>query len=83
MSDRSPGSICTLSYDYEGPTPPEAGDFVLTRAGSSYRIDTVRRSPTRPGRVYLGVTRLERNAVAEGDPGVWMLYWYRRRRTAP
>ena len=72
-----PGTVCRLSYDCPGDTPAD-GDFVRTAAGSCYRIDAVRRSPRIPGRFYLTCTRLERDAVREGAPGVWPLFWYRR-----
>jgi hypothetical protein len=66
-------------WDGELPVP---GDFLRTRAGSCYRIDEVR-----PGRVKrvgsLRCTRLEHDAVAEGDDGVWMWYWNPRVRTLP
>jgi len=79
-----PGTTCKMSYDlgadHVGSLPVE-GDFLLSpRTGSSYLIDCVRRSPSIPGRVYLTCTRLGRHAVAEGDPGVWPIYWHPRKR---
>lgn len=71
------GTTCTLSYDCEDGTPA-SGDFVLTSAGSCYRIDEVRPSARRASRFYLNVTRLEPDAVQPGEPGVWPLHWYRR-----
>lgn len=51
---------------------PSEGDFLRTAAGSCYQIAEVRR--TRPGSKALAVLRcvkLERDAVADGEPGVW------------
>lgn len=72
-----PGTTCTLSYDCAD-GEPVPGDFVRTDAGSCYRIDAVRPSPTRPGRFYLSVMRLEHDAVQPQQDGVWPLRWYRR-----
>lgn len=72
-----PGTSCTLFYDCDHGRP-DAGDFVRTDAGSCYRIDAVRASPSRPHRSYLTVTRLERDAVRAGAPGVWSMRWHRR-----
>lgn len=49
------------------------GDFLRTAAGSCYRIDVIR------GR-RLVCTRLERDAVHVGEPGVWSWAWGLRRR---
>jgi hypothetical protein len=78
--DRGPGSSCSLYVD----TPAEIveGDLIRTRAGSCYVVDRARRSPSRPGRWLLRVTRLERDSVQAGDPGVTTLRWYPRRRRA-
>lgn len=51
---------------------PDPGDFLRTAAGSCYRIDEWR--PARDGSMSLGTfvcTRLERDAVQEGEPGVF------------
>lgn len=59
---------------------PEEGDFLRTQAGSCYLIEEWR--PARPGSRSLGVfvcTRLEHNAVQEGDPGVFeWAFWSAR-----
>lgn len=72
-----PGTTCVLSYDCTNGRP-EPGDFIRTDAGTCYRVDEVRPSPTRPSRSYLSVTRLEHDSVRVGEPGVWPLFWYRR-----
>lgn len=73
--NREPGTTCKLYYD----TPVEVieGDFIRTRRGSCYRVD---RAVRRGHRWYLDVTRLELDAVAEGEAGVHELVWYRRQR---
>lgn len=81
MSD---GLVCTLrAYECE-PDPdgalPEAGDFFRTEAGTCYRIDDVR--PGRAGSKVLFAfrcTRLGRDAVQDGDDGVWRWWWRTRR----
>lgn len=76
MSGRGiPGTPARIAYDLDGSTPPVEGDTLRTAAGTCYLIDEVRPSPTRD-RVYLRCTRLDRDAVAEGDPGVHPLYWH-------
>lgn len=63
---------------------PEPGDFIRTAAGSCYEIDELR--PARPGSKGWGrfiCTRLEHDAVAEGDPGVHMWEWAKRERQRP
>lgn len=62
---------------WDGPLPVE-GDFLLTRAGSCYRIDRVVEGRVKPVS-RLECTRLEKNAVAEGEPGVFMWGWWPRR----
>lgn len=69
---REPGTESTLrALWWDGPLP-EAGDFLRTRAGSCYEVLDVREGTSRGTiRATIRVMRLERNAVAEGDPGVW------------
>lgn len=78
------GTLCSMSVlrgDWSGWLPVE-GDFLLTAAGSCYRIEEVRPGRDRPvGRLIC--TRLERNAVAEGDPGVHLWEWAKRPRKRP
>jgi hypothetical protein len=76
-----PGTTTKLYCETDDPSgtwPPAVGDLVATPAGAAYRIDEARRSPTKPERVYLQVTRLDRHACAIGDPGVWPLHWHPR-----
>lgn len=81
------GSRCTLrAYEWEGPEPVE-GDFLRTDAGSCYRIDAIRIPD--PARVVatkyvLTCTRLDKDAVQFGEPGVhgWV-FWARTRGQPP
>lgn len=74
-----PGTVCRLALDCQPEEKPEDGDFVRTvPGGSCYRIDRAWESSKTPYRFYLACTRLERDAVELGDPGVWSLHWYRR-----
>lgn len=77
---KAPGTKARLYYDCGLHREPVVGDMVATPAGSCYLIDGVRRSRRRPERVYLDVTRLERDACEIGDEGVWPLFWYERKR---
>lgn len=77
----APGTTCTLRVVAAGPPWPDdlaemVGDFLRTEPGSCYRIDSFR--PAREGSATVGsfgCTRLDRDAVQLGDPGVWPLYW--------
>lgn len=69
-----PGTTCKLRVS-RGEVPPE-GDLLRTARGSCYRVDRV------AGKT-LHCTRLERDAVASGDEGVWdWRFGPRRRATA-
>lgn len=73
------GTPCVMSVGrWDGPPWPEPGDFLRTRVGSCYRIDRVTPGRTkRVGRLFC--TRLEKDAVAEGEEGVFMWAWNPRR----
>lgn len=71
LGDRAPGTTCELRMDWWEGAQPVEGDFLRTGAGSCYRIDRI------AGRT-LHCTRLERDAVALGEPGVWRWSWSRR-----
>lgn len=61
---------------------PEPGDFLRTESGSCYRIEKVR--PARFGSATLGsfvCTRLMKDAVQDGDPGVFRWHFATRVRT--
>lgn len=73
-----PGTTCRLTYDTNQVIL--AGDFVRTAAGSCYRVDAVRQSPSRRDRWLLNVTRLGRDAVEADAEGVHVFYWHPRRR---
>jgi hypothetical protein len=80
------GDTSRFHYDYADVGPdqlariPVAGDFLRSPAGSCYLIEDVRPSPTIRGRAYLTVTKLERDAVQFGEPGVWPIHWHKRER---
>jgi hypothetical protein len=77
MVTSRPGTQCNMRVNWWDARPgeegfPVEGDFLRTAAGSCYLIDEWR--PSRPGSESLGTflcTRLERDAVAFGDPGVF------------
>lgn len=73
MARGEPGTTCKLRVAW-GEVPPE-GDILRTARGSCYRIDRV------AGKT-LHCTRLERNAVWPGEPGVWDWQWASRERAA-
>lgn len=66
---------CKLFID--GLPQLEVGDFIVTKAGSAYLVQTIRPSPTRPERRYLGCLRW---ALDEIPPAAtrYVLTWYRR-----
>lgn len=80
IAGREPGTTCGITYRVEHGEPPVEGDLLVTRAGSSYRIDAARPIAGNPRRLRLRCTRLERHAVALGEPGVFSLAWDGRRR---
>jgi hypothetical protein len=73
MAVTRPGTTTTLYVNtWEGDEWPVEGDFLRTDAGSCYRIDKVK--PARFGSAHLFslvVTRLEKDAVHAGAPGVF------------
>lgn len=77
----APGTTCELRCGHwDGESDPAEVDFLRTAAGACYQVDEFRRS--RPGSRSLGVfrvTRLEHDAVLDGQPGVarWT-FWSRR-----
>jgi hypothetical protein len=72
---RPPGSEVTLTVNSWGGDVPRGeleGDFLRTAAGSCYRI--VEWRPSRAGSRSLGrfrCVKLDRDAVQDGEPGVW------------
>lgn len=85
MSLAAVGTQCKLSYDlgadHEGPLPERGDFFRAVKTGTCWMIDEVRASSVR-GRVNTTCTRLGKDAVQLGEPGVWPLYWSERRRRA-
>ena len=79
MSPGAVGTTCKITYTC-GVPGPEPGDLIRTSAGSCYEIEEVRESPSVLGRYRLKCIRLGKDAVQEGEPGVWPLYWERRPR---
>lgn len=74
-----PGTTCGVGpytwFGAPGEQPPEEGDFLLTRTGTSYRIDSARTIGGDAHRFMFRCTRLEKNAVQLGQPGVHSLAW--------
>jgi hypothetical protein len=69
---RPPGSEVVLGVNYWDGLVPEGGDFLRTRAGSCYQVLEFR--PSRAGsksRGRLRCVKLDRDAVLDGQPGVW------------
>lgn len=62
------GSTCVLRAYWWEDGRPEPGDFLRTDRGMCYRID----------KYVLRVTRLARDAVQAGEPGVWRWQWATR-----
>jgi hypothetical protein len=78
---RGPGTVCRLRCEFWRDVMPGEGDFLRTAAGSCYRIEEWR--PARAGSKSLGVfvcTRLEKDAVQFGEPGVFVWAFARRER---
>lgn len=73
------GTQTTLRMNHWEGDPPVEGDFLRTRAGTCYQINEIH--PSRSPRIIyrLRVTRLGKDAVQFGDPGVTMLVWGPRR----
>lgn len=61
---REPGTTCRLRISYWDGERPVAGDFLRTPSGTCYRID--RALPS-----VFEVTRLGKDAVQFGEPGVF------------
>lgn len=82
LLNREPGTVCRLGLDWwDGELPlPIPGDFLRTASGTCYRIEEVRLA--RPGSKRIATlvcTRLERDAVTDGAPGVWAWQFSARR----
>lgn len=74
----SVGTRCTLrAYWWEDPAPVE-GDFLRTAAGSCYRIEEICDSRSEHIAHVLICTRLGKDAVQLGDPGVREWVWASR-----
>jgi hypothetical protein len=71
--------IAPYSWWGEG-SPPGAGDFLRTLTGTCYKIEEAHPIREDACRLRLRCTRLERNAVAYGEEGVYDLEWAPRRR---
>lgn len=67
------GTSCTLTIAWWDGDRPVEGDFLRTAAGSCYRIDEAHAH-------RFVCTRLDRDAVQLGGPGVWAWTWKPRRR---
>lgn len=78
-----PGTTCKLTIDfgaeYSGKLPVD-GDLLRSRTGKCYLLNEVRESPSIAGRVNVRCTRLDVDAVQDGEPGVWPIEWHPRKR---
>lgn len=76
---KEPGTTCRIGpytwFGHDSGDPPGEGDFLRTTTGTCYRIDTARTIGGDSRRFMFGVTRLERDAVQLGEPGVYSLQW--------
>lgn len=80
MVPRPPGSRVKLGpIAYWPPEEPEEGDLLRTDAGSCYLIDEIKRNAEGKPR-HLLCTKLEKDAVQFGAPGVWRWCWSERSR---
>lgn len=77
MRTRALYTPCRLYID--GLPQLAVGDYIVTEAGSAYLVQTIRPSPTKPQRRYLGCLRW---ALAEIPTWAtrYVLTWYRRQR---
>lgn len=72
---RPVGALDTLTCNWWDAEPPEPGDFLRTRSGRCYVIES------KSGR-RLRCRVLEKDAVQFGEPGVWFWEWASRNRKA-
>lgn len=77
------GGQCGLFIDMAlDDTPPRPGDWVATKAGSRYLVDSVRpvrhRGRTQRQRYQMGVLRLPKHTEPPDDVAVIWLTWYPR-----
>jgi hypothetical protein len=72
-----PWTECGLFYD--GLQPLLAGDFLLTPAGSAYRVERVHVNRNRPYRQQLRCLRWPPEEIPVGAK-VFPLHWYPRKR---
>jgi hypothetical protein len=66
----SAGTTAVFRCYWWPPEPPVEGDFLRTDSGSCYRIDEIRGSDYDHIAYVFTVTRLGKNAVEPGAPGV-------------
>ena len=76
------GTEGRLRLDWDDTEHPVEGDLLRSvPGGSCYRILSLRegaRTPAGWKRLNLTVLRLGRDAVAQGDDGVFLFRWHRR-----
>lgn len=76
-----PYTSCNISpytFDADEP-PPQVGAFIVSAAGSAYKIDHVHELPPRPGerRFKCRCTRWPREEVP-ADAMIFPIYWHSR-----
>jgi hypothetical protein len=78
VKSRQPYTPVKLTYDGRLVAP---GEFLRTKGGSVYLIQSVKPSPSMPGRRYLGCLRWPIEEIP-ADATVHPLYWYARKKKA-
>jgi hypothetical protein len=78
MRSRAPYTLCRIFYDSAPEeAPPQAGDFILTKAGSAYRVENVKQNRNQPQRRNLQCQRWPADQIPK-DARVLPLVWYPR-----
>lgn len=75
MACRKPYTPCKLYYD--GARELKTGDYLRTRGGSAYLVQSIRQNRNRPYRKHLDVLRWPADDIPKGAT-VHPLYWYKR-----
>lgn len=74
-SRRQPFTSCKLYID--GADGLSIGDYIVTSGGSAYLVQSTRRSPSKPERLYLKCLRWIPDQIPIGAK-CYKLNWYRR-----
>lgn len=77
MSCRAPYTPCKIFYD--GARNLNVGDYLETRGGSAYLVQSIRANRNKSYRKHLGVLRMPAKEIPPGST-IHMLYWYVRKK---